>query len=383
MLRTMDWNPGFLARSPVFEPLRAHADGFGAGWPRLADLQRLLDRRNPPPRNTSGTPLRVVPQARRPVAFEDGYEPRLYLKGELQVRERSWHDLLNALVWLAFPLAKAALNERHYVALRAQRAAGLPNRGPAQDALTLFDEGGVIVASSDDELLACLRDWRWKDLFWVNRARLATQMRFRLFGHAVYEKALSPFLERVGDRSRGRRNVEQGPRFVGDATVEPAMGASSMPAPCASQGSDPKGSLFRPSTRSNFPECDGRGAHAPTVLPDALQATSGSHLPQERQALLRRPSLTSRGLLLKVEPGLLAAPLPEHLAVLDSRIAQHLGDERRVVGTRELAVVPLLGVPGWHAGNNVESFYDDTDYFRPRRKTDEGRGSREKTRDED
>ncbi len=319
MLPTMDWNPGFLVRSPMFEPLRAHADGFGAGWPRLADLQRLLDQRNPPPRNTSGMPLRVVPQGRKPVGFEDGYEPRLYLKGELQVREGSWHDLFNALVWLAFPLAKAALNERHYVALRAQRAAGRANRGPAQDALTLFDEGGVIVASSDDELLACLRDWRWKDLFWAGRARLATRMRFHLFGHAVYEKALSPFLGRVGDRSRG----------------------------------------------CDFRERDGRGAHAPTIPPDALQATSGSHLPQERQALLRRPSLTSRGLLLKVEPGLLAAPLPEQLAALDARIAQHLADERRVVGTRELAVVPVLGVPGWHAGNNVESFYDDTDYFRP------------------
>jgi hypothetical protein len=281
MLPTMDWNPGFLARSPMFEPLRAHAGAFGAGWPRPADLQRLLDRRNPPPCNAGGTPLRVVPQGRRPAAFEDGYEPRLYLRGELQVREGSWHDLFNVLVWLAFPLAKAALNERHYVALRAQRAAGRANRGPAQDALTLFDEGGVIVASSEDELLACLRDWRWKDLFWVNRARLAAQMRFCLFGHAVYEKALSPFL-----------------------------------------------------------------------------------------------GITSRGLLLKVEPGLLAAPLPEQLAALDARIAQHLGDERRVVATRELAVVPVLGVPGWHAGNNTESFYDDTEYFRPRRRErDEGRGS--------
>jgi Protein of unknown function (DUF3025) len=317
----MEWDAGFLARSPMFEPLRAHAGRFGAGWPRLADLQRLLDQRDPPPRNAGGTPLRVVPQGRRPVAFEYGYEPRLYLRGELQVREGSWHDLFNVLVWLAFPLAKAALNERHYLALREQRApeggagaplgmrpqrrashagnealvpsrvvesVGLPkvetgtphagaarraNRGPAQDALTLFDEGGVIVASSEDELLACLRDWRWKDLFWRKRAQLSAQMRFHLFGHAVYEKALSPFL-----------------------------------------------------------------------------------------------GITSRGILLKVGQDLLAAPLPEQLAALDARIAQYLGDERRVVATRELAVVPVLGVPGWHAGNNVESFYDDTDYFRPARR---------------
>ncbi len=362
----MEWDAGFLARSPMFEPLRSHAGAFGADWPRLADLQRLLDQRNPPPRNTGGMPLRVVPQGRRPVAFEDGYEPRLYLRGELQVRERSWHDLFNVLVWLAFPLAKAALNARHYAALEAQCApeggagigaawsrgpflgdatvepiigashrrssraaggqipegpssaprraplgmrpqrrashagnealvpsraiesAGVPkvetgtpprgrarraNRGPAQDALTLFDEGGVIVASSEDELLARLRDWRWKDLFWDNRARLAAQMRFHLFGHAVYENALRPFL-----------------------------------------------------------------------------------------------GITSRGILLKVEPDVLEAPLPEQLAALDARIARRLGDARGVLVTRDLAVVPVLGVPGWHAGNDVESFYDNTDYFRPGRR---------------
>jgi Protein of unknown function (DUF3025) len=266
----MEWDAAFLARSPMFEPLRPHAGAFGADWPRLADLQRLLDRRNPPPCNAGGMPVRVVQQGRRAVAFEDRYEPRLYLRGELQAKEGSWHDLFNVLVWLTFPLAKAALNQRHYEALREQLAAGRANRGPAQDALTLFDEGGVIVASSDDELLECLRDWRWKDLFWGNRARLSARMHFRLFGHAVYEKALRPFI-----------------------------------------------------------------------------------------------GVTSRGILLKVEPDLLAAALPEQLAALDAKLARHLADERLVAATRELAVVPVLGVPGWHAGNGQEAFYDDTDYFRP------------------
>jgi Protein of unknown function (DUF3025) len=269
MLRTMDWNRDFLACSLMFEPLRAHAGAFGDDWPRHADLQRLLDRRNPPPRNAGGMSLRVVPQGRGADSFEDGYEPRLYLRGELQVREGNWHDLFNVLVWLAFPLAKAALNQRHYGALMAQRAAGAPNRGPVQDALTLFDEGGVIVASSDEELLACLRDWRWKELFWEHRARLVRRMSFTLFGHAIYEKALRPFI-----------------------------------------------------------------------------------------------GITSRGILLKVEPELFAAPPVEQLAVLDTRIAGYLADASRVTATRELAVVPVLGVPGWCADNNVESFYDNTDYFR-------------------
>src|SRR5262245_4457712 len=143
MLRNMEWDREFLLRSPMFEPLRVHAGVFDAEWPRLVDLQRLLDRRDPPARSAAGKPVRVVPQGRRSDAFEDGYEPRLYLAGELQVRERNWHDLFNLLVWLAFPLTKAALNQRHHAALKAQRAAGAANRGPTQDALTLFDEGGV------------------------------------------------------------------------------------------------------------------------------------------------------------------------------------------------------------------------------------------------
>lgn len=140
----MDWDPDFLSRSPMFEPLRVHAAAFGAGWPGLAVLQRPLDRRVPPVSNAAGNPLRLVQQGRGSRAFEDKHEARTFLSGELQVRERNWHDLFNVLAWLAFPRAKAALNERHYHALNAQRAAGAPNRGPAQDALTLFDEGGVI-----------------------------------------------------------------------------------------------------------------------------------------------------------------------------------------------------------------------------------------------
>jgi hypothetical protein len=266
---TQPLSPDFLARSPIFEPLRVHASTFGDDCPSLADLQRLLDRRNPPVRNAGGMPLRLVPHGRRSRAFEDGYEARLYLKGELQARAGAWHDLFNVLVWLAFPLAKAALNARHYSALKSQTT---PNRGPVQDALTLFDEGGVIVASSDKELLACVQGWRWKELFWGHRVRLAARMRFYVFGHALYEKALRPFV-----------------------------------------------------------------------------------------------GVTGRGILLETEPGLLDAPLADQLAILDTRIASTLRDPASLAATRELAVVPVLGVPGWCNGNELESFYDDTDYFRPGR----------------
>lgn len=264
-----EWDRNFLSRSPVFDPLRAHAGEFGAEWPGLSELQQIFDARRPPVRNAAGTPLQLVPQGRRQRTLEEKHEVRTVLTGELQVRERNWHDLFNVLAWLAFPRGKAALNARHFSALKAQRAAGASNRGPVQDALTLFDEGGVIVASCDDQLLKMLAEFRWKELFWHHRHGARSRMRFVLFGHALYEKALRPFT-----------------------------------------------------------------------------------------------GITGRGVVLKVEPEWLGAPVQEQTAWLDARIAAYLADPGNLLSTRELAVVPVLGVPGWCADNEREAYYDDPDQFR-------------------
>ena len=54
----MEWDPGFLARSPMFEPLRPHApESFPETWPELPMLQQLLERRDPPVRVASGQHL--------------------------------------------------------------------------------------------------------------------------------------------------------------------------------------------------------------------------------------------------------------------------------------------------------------------------------------
>ncbi|MGQ0752197.1 MAG: DUF3025 domain-containing protein [Betaproteobacteria bacterium] len=189
-----DWDPDFLARSPMFEPLRIRGNALPKSrWPSLDDLQRMLDRGSVPPVSGSGARIGFVNQSRKTAAFEDKYEPRIFLTGAVQVRERNWHDLLNALVWATFPHAKAALNARHYRALLQQHAAGAPNRGREQDAMTLFDEGGLIVAARDRALLDLIAASEWKTLFWANRARVIADARFHLFGHALYEKALQPF----------------------------------------------------------------------------------------------------------------------------------------------------------------------------------------------
>ena len=80
----------------MFEPLRVHAAEFGPSWPDLADLQRLLDERAPVVRNAGRARAegRAAGRAGRR-AWEESYEARVFLKGELQMREGNWHDLLN------------------------------------------------------------------------------------------------------------------------------------------------------------------------------------------------------------------------------------------------------------------------------------------------
>src|SRR5688572_18134912 len=160
----MDWNPHFCARSPMLAPLAPIAAPLTAcsGWPPLATLQELVTARGVS--NARGMTLRLVPPDGGP------FEERVYVRGELAVREKSWHDLMNVLVWLLYPRAKAALNARHYDAQLGERARAQANRGRARDALTLFDENGVVVGSSERTLLESLRASCWKHVFWERRA---------------------------------------------------------------------------------------------------------------------------------------------------------------------------------------------------------------------
>jgi hypothetical protein len=180
----MDWDPDFPDRSPMLEPLRGHADALRAhgDWPRRAALQALLDAHGIS--NAAGVRLRLI---------EDGagaYEQRIRSRGEMPFGEGGWHDLFNVLAWLAYPLAKAALNDAHHGAAREEGA----RRGRRRDALTLFDESGAIVLSSDESLLEDLRAFRWKRLFVERREAVRSHMRFHVFGHALFEKALRPYV---------------------------------------------------------------------------------------------------------------------------------------------------------------------------------------------
>ena len=76
-------------------------------------------------------------------------------------------------------------------------ALALKQRSPARDALTLFDESGIIVLSDKRALLEHIPAFNWHQLFWRDRAQLGQHMLFMPFGHALMEKMLQPYLGMV------------------------------------------------------------------------------------------------------------------------------------------------------------------------------------------
>lgn len=194
------WRPDFIENSALFTALApAYAPAWRdkSAWPAIADYNQQVAQQRKPVCNHLALPISFIEQGAPAAAFADGYEPRIYLRGEVSTRAGNWHDFFNMLVWLTFPQIKAAVNYWQYQALQ-QRWPTQKTRTPLENRLTHLDENGVIILSSDAELIELLQDRRWQTLFWQARARVKTSMRFFVFGHALYEKALSPYIGLTG-----------------------------------------------------------------------------------------------------------------------------------------------------------------------------------------
>lgn len=195
----LPWDPDFLSHSPIFDPLRRMRGwlrGHTTRWPGLDDYQQALEALEHPILSAAGRSLRIVPQAGRPRCFEQHYAPRIYFSGELQTRSENWHDFFQLLTWMIFPRTKATINARHIPMLAARLAgrADAGRRAPAENMLSLFDEGGAVILAADESLLDLVRQFRWKELFWARRGELSGNFSCVTFGHAMYEKALLPYL---------------------------------------------------------------------------------------------------------------------------------------------------------------------------------------------
>jgi len=172
---------------PIYEPVRPALARLARepDWPDGARLNALARELGTEPRTASGKSVRFT----SPPHDDANYELRVHASGAVATRARNWHDLFNALAWLAFPRVKATLNARHAARIPHERG----RRGPLRDLLTIFDEGGAIVAFSEPALVELIRGFRWRELFWTRRTDVVRALRFVVVGHAVLEQARRPW----------------------------------------------------------------------------------------------------------------------------------------------------------------------------------------------
>ncbi|MGQ0799027.1 MAG: DUF3025 domain-containing protein [Pseudomarimonas sp.] len=169
---------------PIFADVQPWREWLTASnWPCIADMDVALASTE---HSISGRRLRVVAQT--PTLLADGlhYESRILERAAIATREGNWHDLLNALIWLAHGPIKSALNARQVVDIER---VGSRIRTRGQCALTHFDEAGIVLVLRDS---ARLEAWDQHDWVGVFHGLKAADFAVAVVGHALLEHALKP-----------------------------------------------------------------------------------------------------------------------------------------------------------------------------------------------
>jgi DUF3025 family protein len=180
------WKTSVFTQSPIIQQLSGYTDFFKSylKWPSIEQYTGLFKQQN--------IHIKPVPQADKIASFEEQYEPRVYLKQELQTRTENWHDFFNALIWLKFSATKKALNQLHFNEA-TNRTKG-SNRTTLENRITQFDECGAIIVSNNKELLELIKNHHWKELFINQKHQFEENIRCVIFGHAIFEKAIKPYI---------------------------------------------------------------------------------------------------------------------------------------------------------------------------------------------
>jgi len=179
------WRSGIELSRPFWEDYR---DGLlsleGESFPGTRQLNTLL-------------PSGLISKGKRTVRFVPAhqlpgveYEKHIFCTGEISTRENNWHDLFNALAWSRFPRLKVAMNAVHFRELDSGRDG---RRGKQRDALTLFDESGVIVVSAAGDHLDALARRDWGSVLQENAQAWQDEIKIFVPGHALLEKFLHPY----------------------------------------------------------------------------------------------------------------------------------------------------------------------------------------------
>lgn len=183
----LGWISDFDQRHPAFGQLPGDLN-----WPQFSnwpDCQTLNKRMPAGARNQQGKAICFYPQ--------DGslpwpglyYEQRIAQHGIIATRE-NWHDFFNAMIWCLYPDTKAAISARHAGELNPASS----RRTRSRDALTLFDENGALIVSSNAELLRTIVDFNWHKVFVGHRQDWHRCAHCYVVGHALFEKLLTPYV---------------------------------------------------------------------------------------------------------------------------------------------------------------------------------------------
>ena len=78
--------------------------------------------------------------------------------------------------------------------------------------------------------------------------------------------------------------------------------------------------------------------------------------------------MTAKAVTICVPPRFCSLPYLQRLDTVDRLAAEWIDRTRCSTLSPALAPVPVLGIPGWSAESDRESFYDNTRYFRSGRR---------------
>ncbi len=172
-LETIDW------QAPWLIPWRAVGEQVASQARSGNSVAQALNAHN------AVAPKVFVPQPDLPVNV--AYEQFIFQMNQVPTRD-GLHDFFNGLAWLHFPKTKIRLNELQ--AAQIARTGIAPQRGPARDALTVFDENAAFLQASD-YLWEALVAKDWLRLF-VDLRPLWAEAQLIVFGHALLEKLVAP-----------------------------------------------------------------------------------------------------------------------------------------------------------------------------------------------
>lgn len=86
--------------------------------------------------------------------------------------------------------------------------------------------------------------------------------------------------------------------------------------------------------------------------------------------MLTKPyiGLTGKALFVTVPDEIFCKNLVTQYQYLDQRLYEMIKTDQCLADNKLLSPLPLLGVPGWHEDNTDDTFYNNTDYFREKRR---------------